>query len=44
VITPHTSGWGPDRQERLVSLYAENVRRFAGSLPLLNVVDKQAGY
>lgn len=44
VMTPHTSGWSPDRQVRLVALFAENVRRYATGLPLLNVVDKQAGY
>ena len=44
VMTPHTSGWSPDRQVRLIDLYAENVRRYAVGAPLLNVVDKQAGY
>ena len=40
VMTMHTAGWGPGRQERLISLVAENVRRFAAGEPLLNVVDK----
>jgi phosphoglycerate dehydrogenase-like enzyme len=44
VMTPHTSGWSPDRQVRLIALFAENVRRFANGIPLINVVDKQAGY
>jgi phosphoglycerate dehydrogenase-like enzyme len=44
VMTAHTSGWGPDRQVRLINLYAENVRRYAIGAPLMNVVDKQAGY
>jgi phosphoglycerate dehydrogenase-like enzyme len=44
VMTAHTSGWSPDRQVRLINLYAENVRRYAVGAPLLNVVDKQAGY
>ncbi len=44
VITPHTSGWSPDRQRRLVEFFAENVRRYASGLPLMNVVDKEAGY
>lgn len=44
VITPHTSGWSPDRQKRLVAFFAENLRRYAASLPLENVVDKTAGY
>jgi phosphoglycerate dehydrogenase-like enzyme len=44
IITPHNSGVAPIRQVRLVALVAENVRRYAGGLPLLNVVDKQRGY
>lgn len=44
VMTAHTSGWSPDRQVRLIGLFAENVRRYAAGLPLINVVDKQAGY
>jgi phosphoglycerate dehydrogenase-like enzyme len=44
VITPHTSGWSPDRQVRLIDLFAENIRRYATGAPLINVVDKKAGY
>ena len=44
VMTAHTSGWSPDRQVRLIDLYAENVRRYAIGAPLMNVVDKKAGY
>jgi len=44
VMSMHTSGWSPDRQVRLIELFAENVRRYAAGLPLLNVVDKQRGY
>jgi phosphoglycerate dehydrogenase-like enzyme len=44
VMTMHTSGWSPDRQKRLVELFAENVRRYTEGLPLLNVVDKKLGY
>ena len=44
VITAHTSGWSPDRQIRLVELFAENVRRYVEGLPLINVVDKKLGY
>jgi phosphoglycerate dehydrogenase-like enzyme len=44
VMTAHTSGWSPDRQVRLIDLYAENVRRYAIGAPLMNVVDKRAGY
>lgn len=44
VISPHNSGAAPIRQVRLVSLVAENVRRYSNALPLLNVVDKKRGY
>jgi phosphoglycerate dehydrogenase-like enzyme len=44
VMTAHTSGWSPERQVRLIDLYAENVRRYAIGAPLMNVVDKKAGY
>jgi phosphoglycerate dehydrogenase-like enzyme len=44
VITPHTSGWGVERQVRLVAHFAENVRRYTIGEPLLAVVDKVAGY
>jgi phosphoglycerate dehydrogenase-like enzyme len=44
VMTMHTSGWGPDRQRRLIEFFAENVRRYVHGLPLINVVDKQRGY
>ncbi len=44
VMTMHTSGWSPDRQVRLIELFAENVRRYAAGEPLINVVDKRRGY
>ncbi len=44
VMTAHTSGWGPDRQRRLVDLFAENIRRYAAGMELMNVVNKAAGY
>jgi phosphoglycerate dehydrogenase-like enzyme len=44
VMTAHTAGWGPDRQDRLIALFAENVRRFTAGEPLLNLVDKAKGY
>jgi phosphoglycerate dehydrogenase-like enzyme len=44
IMSAHTSGWSPDRQVRLIDVFAENVRRYAGGLPLMNVVDKEKGY
>jgi phosphoglycerate dehydrogenase-like enzyme len=44
VMSAHSSGWGPERQERLVTHFAENIRRYANGLPLMAVVNKEAGY
>jgi phosphoglycerate dehydrogenase-like enzyme len=44
IITCHTAGYAPQRRVRLMGLLAENVRRYSGGLPLMNVVDKQRGY
>lgn len=44
VMTPHTSGWGVERQQRLVAHFAENIRRYSIGQPMLAVVDKVAGY
>jgi len=44
VITPHTSGGSDNLQTRLDNLVKENIRRFGAGLPLLNVVDKKAGF
>jgi phosphoglycerate dehydrogenase-like enzyme len=44
LLTPHTS-WSSDRVvERSVTLFIENLRRFAAGQPLENVVDLEAGY
>lgn len=44
LLTPHVSGRSPLSSTRRFELFAENMRRFARGLPLLNVVDKSAGY
>jgi len=44
ILSAHTSGWSPDRQVRLIDLFADNVRRYAAGIPLMNVVDKEKGY
>jgi phosphoglycerate dehydrogenase-like enzyme len=44
VITPHTSGAMQDYWTPLVALFSENLRRFEKGEPLVNVVDKIAGY
>ncbi len=44
IITPHVSGALQDYWTPLVALFSENLRRFGRGAPLLNVVDKVAGY
>ncbi len=44
IITPHTSGAMADYWTPLVGLFCENLRRFERGEPMLNVVDKRAGY
>ena len=44
IVTPHTSGALQDYWTPLVALFADNLRRFQRGQPLLNVVDKVAGY
>lgn len=44
ILTPHTS-WSSDRVvDRSLTLFVENLRRFAAGQPLENVVDLEAGY
>lgn len=44
LITPHTAGYRRNHWDAVVALFADNLRRFERGEPLLNVVDKQAGY
>ncbi len=44
LITPHVSGFRRDHWDAAIALFADNRRRFAAGQPLLNVVDKSAGY
>jgi phosphoglycerate dehydrogenase-like enzyme len=44
LITPHTSWLRTDHWDVMTALFAENLRRFEAGEPLLNVVDKHAGY
>jgi phosphoglycerate dehydrogenase-like enzyme len=44
IITPHTAGAMHDFWTPLVALFAENLRRFERGDPLMNAVDKTAGY
>jgi phosphoglycerate dehydrogenase-like enzyme len=44
LITPHIAGFRPDHWDAVCALFAENLHRFDTGQPLLNVVDKSAGY
>jgi phosphoglycerate dehydrogenase-like enzyme len=44
IVTPHISGAMEDYWTPLVALFCENLRRFEAGQPLLNVIDKRAGY
>jgi len=44
MFTQHSGGYSPERQIRHMGLLADNVRRYAHGLPLMNVVDKVRGY
>src|SRR5690606_36031279 len=44
LITPHVSAYSHRFWEREVALLEENLARYLDGRPLLNLVDKQAGY
>jgi len=44
ILTPHTSGLGPRYWERAMEQFTDNLRRYMTGQPLLNLVDKRAGY
>jgi phosphoglycerate dehydrogenase-like enzyme len=44
LLTPHISGLAPDYWGRAMTMFEDNLRRFVDGRPLLNVVDKRAGY
>lgn len=43
-LTAHNSTVAPVRQQRVMALLLDNVRRYSSGLPLKNVVDKEKGY
>lgn len=44
LITPHTAGGSPNRQDRIVNLFCDNLQRLYTGRPLLSVIDKRKGY
>lgn len=44
IVSPHLSGESPAGRSRGLSLFTQNLSRFAAGQPLTNVVDLKAGY
>jgi phosphoglycerate dehydrogenase-like enzyme len=44
LMTPHVAGFHKDHWDIVVGTFSENLRRFSGGEPLINRVDKKAGY
>jgi phosphoglycerate dehydrogenase-like enzyme len=44
ILSPHTAALTVDEDERIVDLFASNVRRFVLDQPLLNLVEVDRGY
>lgn len=44
LISPHVAGISPRYLERAAELFAENLKRYAGGLPLLNQYETERGY
>ena len=43
-VTPHISWNSPHIRQRTLSIFLENLRHFVAGEPLINIVDKEAGY
>lgn len=44
IITPHTSPRSAVNTDRRLAIFCENLRRYQADEPLINLVDRQAGY
>ncbi|GIH28472.1 3-phosphoglycerate dehydrogenase [Acrocarpospora phusangensis] len=44
LITPHVAGFAPGYHDHVRVLFTENLRRLVEGRPLLNLVDRKAGY
>ncbi|HHW27580.1 MAG TPA: D-2-hydroxyacid dehydrogenase [Firmicutes bacterium] len=44
VITPHSAGYAPDNERKIIEILIQNLVNLQEGLPLVNVVDKEAGY
>lgn len=44
IVTPHIAGEPDEYQRRVMTVFAENIRRWRAGRPLVNVVDPERGY
>ena len=44
IVTPHVAGGSPNRMDRIVDLFCDNLQRLQAGKPLLSVIDKSKGY
>lgn len=44
IVTPHNGASTPFTRQRGIDIFVENLRRYLAGQPLVNVVDKEAGY
>ncbi len=44
IISTHAAGHAPSRPQKIVDLFCENLKRYLSGEPLLNLVDKKAGF
>ena len=44
IITPHSAGYAPENDEKIMGVLIQNLVSLQKGLPLVNVVDKEAGY
>ena len=44
IVTPHNGASTPSTRQRGIDIFVDNLRRYVAGRPLVNVVDKQAGY
>jgi phosphoglycerate dehydrogenase-like enzyme len=44
IVTPHNGATTPKTRQRGIDIFVENLRRYQAGEPLVNVIDKEAGY
>jgi phosphoglycerate dehydrogenase-like enzyme len=44
IVTPHNGASTPSTRQRGIDIFIDNLKRYAAGQPLINVVDKRAGY